>query len=427
MVSRSYKKDETAGRMPESNNRIVITGVGLTSPIGNDLSEYRKNLLDGKSGIKPFKVRFLDDVVAGVCEFDEMKYQSKKDLKRGTRAASIGVYSANEALLDGKIDLSVCDKSRIGIYVGITEHGPVETEEEIFSIERFDYDPAYLSHYFNPKVIANNPAGEIALKLGITGPHYTIGAACAAGNIGLINGLQMLLLNEVDTAIAGGVSESIRTFTTFAAFRSEKALGHHADPEKASRPFDKDRNGLVLSEGGCLFVMERLDDALKRGAKIYAEVVGYAVNTDATDYVLPNWERQSECMKSALRKASLKPDDIDIINTHATATLLGDETESRSILDVFGNHPNVYITNTKSFIGHTMGAAGALELAGELPSFDDGLIHHTLNLDSLDPRILLTNIVRERPVNVPDITYILNNSFGMLGINSTVIVKKYQT
>lgn len=408
-----------------AQNRIVITGVGLTSPIGNSLSEFRRSLLEGKSGVRPFDVRLMGTVPAGVCEFDETKHQTRKDRKLGTRAGAISVYCANEALMDAGLELAEWDKARIGIYVGITEHGTVSAEDEIFSIKRFDFDPGYVSHRATPKLIANNPAGEIALKLGITGPHYTLGAACAAGNIGLIHGVQMLMLNEVDMAIAGGVSESIRTFITFAAFKSEKALGHHSDPEKISRPFDAVRNGIVISEGGCLFTLERLENALQRKARIYGEVLGYGINTDATDYVAPNSERQAECMQMALRRAGLQPGDINIINTHGTSTPLGDEMEGLSVHKVFDNNPKVYITNTKSFIGHTMGAAGALELAGELPSFEDGFIHHTLNLDNLDPRIPLSNIVAGQPIKVPGIQYILNNSFGMLGINSTVIVKKY--
>ncbi|WP_420265425.1 beta-ketoacyl-[acyl-carrier-protein] synthase family protein [Candidatus Magnetominusculus dajiuhuensis] len=406
--------------------RIVITGVGLTAPNGNNLTEFRKNLLEGKSGVILFKEKLMGDVIAGVCNYDETKYQSKKERRRGTRAASIGIYCAHEALKDAHIDLADLDKSNIGIYVGTTEHGIVESTDEILSIKDYEYNLKYISHLLNPKAIANNPAGEIALNLGITGPHYTVGAACAAGNIGLIHGAQMLMLDEVDYAICGGVSESIRGFLIFASFKNEGALANHADPHKACRPFDIDRNGIVISEGGCLYILERLDDALSRKATIYGELAGYAINTDATDYVAPDRERQVQCMAKALDKAGIKPNDIDIINTHSTSTPLGDETEGKAIYSVFGNNDNVYITNTKSYIGHTMGAAGALELAGELPSFTDGFVHQTLNLDNLDPKCMITNIVRNEHKKVDGIKYILNNSFGMLGINSTVIIKKYE-
>ncbi|MCK5124257.1 MAG: beta-ketoacyl-[acyl-carrier-protein] synthase family protein, partial [Dehalococcoidia bacterium] len=318
------------------------------------------------------------------------------------------------------------DKSRIGVYVGITEHGNVDTEKQIYEIKQFDYDTTFVSHHYNPRIVANNPAGEVTLNMGITGPHYTLGAACAGGNIGLIQGLQMLLLGEVDLALAGGVSETIHAFGAFASFRSEGALASHADPEKACRPFDKDRNGVVVSEGGCIYLVERLGDALTRGARIYGEVVGYAINSDAFDFVLPNSQRQAECMKLALNKAGISAEDIDIVNTHATGTREGDAAECQAIREVFGNHVNVYINNTKSYIGHTMGAAAALELAGNLPSFEDYIVHPTINVDQLDPRCSFENLVINEPRKVDKVNYILNNSFGMLGINSVVIIKRFE-
>ena len=406
--------------------RIVITGVGLTAPNGNNLTEFRRSLLDGKSGVQKFQVRYMGEVLAGICHFDPLKYQKKKELRRGTRAGSIAIYCAQEAIADAKLDLARLDKSRIGVYLGITEHGTVETENEIYEIKQFDYDVKYWSHHHNPRVVANNPAGEVTLNMGITGPHYTLGAACASGNIGLIQGLQMLLLNEVDLALGGGVSESTASFGIFAGFRSEGALASHPNPEKACRPFDKDRNGVVVAEGGGIFVLERLRDAQKRGARIYGEIVGYAINSDALDFILPSAERQVECMKLSLNKAGISPEDIDIINTHGTGTAEGDPVECEAIREVFGEYPHAYINNTKSFIGHAMGAAGALELAGNLPSFEDYIVHPTINLDHLDPECNLSNLVINEPKRIDKVDYILNNSFGMLGINSVIIVKRFE-
>jgi 3-oxoacyl-[acyl-carrier-protein] synthase II len=406
--------------------RIVITGVGLTAPNGNNLAEFRKSLLTGKSGIQKLDIRYMGEVLAGLCHFDPLRYQKKKDLRRGTRAGSIAIYCAQEAIADAKLDLAGFDKSRTGVYLGITEHGTVETENEIYEIKQFDYDVKYWSHHHNPRVVANNPAGEVTLNLGITGPHYTLGAACAGGNIGLIHGLQMLLLDEVDLALAGGVSESTGSFGIFAGFKSEGALAFHPDPEKASRPFDNDRNGVVVSEGGCIFVLERLSDALKRGAKICCEIVGYAINSDASDFIFPDKERQIQCMKLALNKAGISPEDIDIINTHGTGTIEGDQVECQAIREVFGEHPHAHINNTKSFIGHAMGAAGALELAGNLPSFEDYIVHPTINLDHLDPECHINNLVINEPKKIDKVDYIFNNSFGMLGINSVVTVKRFE-
>jgi 3-oxoacyl-[acyl-carrier-protein] synthase II len=407
-------------------SRIVITGVGLTAPNGNSLPEFRRNLLDGVAGIERTEIRYMGPQLAGVCHYDSLRYQKKKEVRVGTRAGSISIYCAREALADSQVDFDALPKERTGIYIGCTEHGNVETENEIYNLSKFDYDIRYWSHYHNPRTVANNPAGETSLNLGITGPAYTIGAACAAGNMGLIHATQMLRLGEVDFAICGGVSESIHTFGIFAGFKSQNALAAHEDPKKASRPFDLARNGIVIAEGGCLYTLERLEDARARGAKILAEIAGYHVNSDASDYVLPNPRRQEECVRAALGRSGLEPREIHIVNTHATATPLGDIQECEAIRAVFGEHcPETYVNNTKSFIGHAMGAAGALELAGNLPSFDDLTVHPSINVDELDPRCALPGLVLNQPRQVAKVDTILNNSFGMLGINSTLIVKRF--
>lgn len=407
------------------NSRIVITGVGLTSPNGNNLKEFRHNLLNGVSGVQEYETRYMGKVLAGVCDFDELKYQKKKERRRGTRVGSVSIYCSREAFADSGLDLESFDRSRIGVYLGTTEHGNVETENEVYNISKYDYDVKYWSHHHNPRTVSNNPAGEVTLNMKITGPHYTIGAACAAGNMGVIQGVQMLRLGEVDLALAGGVSESIHTFGIFASFKSEGALAEHEDPTKASRPFNKNRNGIVCSEGGCVYTLERLENAKKRGAKIYGEIVGYASNSDAVDFILPDPDRQTQCMRLALDRAGLKPGDIDILNAHATATQMGDIQETKAIRQVFGNDSKTRINNTKSFIGHTMGAAGTLELSGNLPAFEDNMVHATINLDDLDPECAVNNLVANEPEQLPSVNYIMNNSFGMFGINSVLIVKKF--
>ncbi|MEM8670793.1 MAG: beta-ketoacyl-[acyl-carrier-protein] synthase family protein [Planctomycetota bacterium] len=410
-----------ASELPDEQ-RIVITGVGLTAPNGNDWQSFRDSLLEKKSGVEPYEIRYFGETLAGICHFETTRYQKKKEVRRGTRAGSVGVYAANEAIKHSGVDWENTNKSRVGIYVGVTEHGNVETENEIFVIKGFDYDTSCWSHHHNPRTVANNPAGEIALNMGITGPHYTIGAACAAGNAGIIQGAQMLRLGECDLAIAGGTSESIHTFGIFASFNSQNALARHDDPTRASRPFDIDRNGIVVAEGGCLYVLERLSDAKARGAEIYGELVGYAMNTDATDFVLPNPERQAECVQMALDRAGLEPDQIDIVSTHATGTSSGDSQECAALRSVFGECSNTRINNTKSYIGHAMGAAGALELAGNLPAFRDRVAHPTINVDALDPECAIPGLVINEPQELKSVDYILNNSFGMLGINSVVII-----
>ncbi len=408
-----------------NSERIVITGIGLTSPNGNSLAEFRSALLAGESGVQFFETRYMGRMLAGVCDFDEFRYQKKKDRRRGTRAGSISIYCANEAIKDWGFPWENVQRDRVGVYLGITEHGNVETENEIYEISQFQYDTKVWSHHHNPRTVANNPAGEVTLNLKITGPHLTIGAACAAGNAGFIQAVQMLRLNEVDMALAGGISESIHTFGIFASFASQGALARDEDPKRACRPFDVNRKGIVVAEGGAICVLQRLSDAIDQGAHIYAEVVGHAMNSDATDFVLPDASRQAECMRLALSRAGISADEIDIVSSHATATEQGDIEECKAIKEVFGDRPSVAINNTKSFIGHAMGAAGALELLGNLPSFDDRTAHATINLDEQDPRCDLRQIVVNTPRRMERVRYILNNSFGMLGINSVLILKKY--
>ncbi len=402
-----------------------MTGIGLTAPNGNNLHEFRSALLECRSGVKHSEIRYMGTQVAGLCDFDEFKYQSKKLRRRGTRAGSISIYCANEAIADSGLNWESVDKSMVGVYLGITEHGNVETENEIFDMHQNNLDWKLWSPHHNPRTVANSPAGEVTLNLNITGPHYTLGSACAGGNVGIIQGVQQLLLDEVDIALVGGVSESPQTFGIFAAFAAQGALAHHQAAELASRPLDKNRNGIAISEGGCIYVLERLSSAKARGAKIYGEIVGWAINSDATDFVNPNPERQVQCMHKAIKRAGLTIHDIDIVNMHATGTGAGDVSESKAVRDAFHGATNTFVNFTKGHIGHCMGAAGSLELAGNLPSFDDGVVHPGMNVTELDPECAIPNLVYNKPHRAGKVNTILNNSFGMLGINSALIVKKY--
>ena len=413
--------------MPQlsEKQRIVITGVGLAAPNADNLQDYRNSLLSGRSGIGEIELRYVGKVPAGICSFPETKYRKKKENKRGTRAGCLGVYAANEAMQDaGLADFLNYRQNRTGVYIGLTEHGTVETENEIYNLSQFAFNTDFWSHHHNPRTVLNNPAGEITMNLGITGPHYSIGGACAAGNAALIQGAQMLKLGEVDMALAGGISESTGSFGIFASFKAEGALAVHQDATKACRPFDIGRNGIVVSEGACVFVLERLDKALARNVRIYGELVGYAMNSDARDFVLPYGPRQAECMQLAIERAGLTPKDIHIINTHATGTKQGDIEECNAISSLFKDCPDTYINNTKSIIGHAMGAAGVLELAGNLPAFTDNQVHPTINVDTLDQACALQNLVTNKPRRLATVNTILNNSFGMVGINSVVIVRK---
>ncbi len=409
-----------------SKQRIVITGIGLVAPNADNALDFRRKILAGESNIQEIELRYFGRAPAGVCSFDETKYRRKKENKRGTRAGCIGVYCANEALASAGLERDSYDPSRVGVYIGLTEHGTVETENEVYNIKGYDYDVSYWTHHHNPRTVLNNPAGEITMNLGITGPHYSIGAACAAGNASLIQAVQMLRLGEVDMALAGGVSESIGSFGIFASFKAQNALAEHADPNRASRPFDRDRNGIVISEGGCIYTLETLEKARARGARIYGEIVGYAINSDARDFVLPWGPRQAECIRLALKRAEMTPEQIDLVNTHATGTKQGDTEECKALREVFGPAPKTWINNTKSCIGHAMGAAGVLELAANLASFTDSMVHPTINIDNLDPDCAFDRLVINKPQQTQGISTILNNSFGMLGINSVLVVQRVE-
>jgi 3-oxoacyl-[acyl-carrier-protein] synthase II len=404
---------------------VALTGVGVVSPLGNDLQSLRKRLLENSPHIEWIQPRYMNRVPAGVCGFDETKHRSRKEIRRGTRAGTISIYCAREALADAGIDIDALeDKQRTGVYIGIAEHGNVEVESEIANLKAFDYDIGTWPHH--PRSIANNPAGETCIALELPGPHCCIGAACAAGNYGIVHGAQQLLLGEVDLAIAGGVSESIHTFVPFASFQNQGALAMNDDPNRACRPLDRHRTGVVLAEGGCLFTMERLSDARSRGAHIHGIVAGWAINTDATSFTLPNELRQAEAMARALKHAGLKTDDVDLINLHATGTREGDPVEVRAVRHLFGKDTTTLVNATKGFIGHTLGAAGALELAGNLPSFVDKVVHPCANLDEVDPECSLPGLVVSKPARADRLDTILNNSFGILGINVVLIVSRYK-
>ena len=405
-------------------DRIVITGVGLTAPNGNSLPEFRQNLLAGRSGVVPFEIRYFGSTVAGVCNFDELRYQRRKDLRRGTRAGSIGIYCAREAIADSGLDWENVDRSTVGIYVGVTEHGNVETENEIYLLKGYDYDTQYWSHHHNPRTVANNPAGEISLNLSITGPHYTLGAACAAGNAGIIQGVQMLRLGDCDVALAGGVSESIHTFGIFASFHSQGALRgtttrpRRRGPSTPTATASWSRKAAACSCWSGWPTPRPAREDLRRSCRLRHE------------QRCPRLRAASSAATGRVHavgpaRAGMEASEIDIVNTHATGTASGDIQEVEALRRVFAaNGRHTLMNNTKSFIGHAMGAAGALELAGNLPAFDDGVCHATINLDRVEPDCAMPGLVANQPREMGRVRTILNNSFGMLGINSVVIVRQ---
>ena len=407
--------------MPE---RIVITAVGLTSPLGNDLTALRHHSLEGQSGLVTVKLPHIGTVVAGKCHFDPLLYQTGKSLRHSTRAGSIAIYCACQAL--EKAHVKHPHKKNIGTYIGITEHGIVNTEQQLATLQKFQYDLSVFDPYQNPKIISNNPSGSVALHLQLKGPAYTLGGACASGLLGIIEGARALQLNECDIALCGGVGESIQSFISFASFLAQGALSRHTPPQEASRPFDAHRTGLVVSEGGCLLTLERESHARERQAPILGVLKSYHVSNGGTHLVMPDSQSQVDCMESTIQKAGLVPADIDFINTHATGTQAGDLIEASSIHRVFGvAHPQVPVNNLKGLMGHTMGASGALELVANLPSFQDGYIHPCTPLHTIDPALPPLHFLKTPQESHS--MHFLKNAFGMLGICTCVIVASPQT
>ena len=367
-----------------NNQRIVITGVGLDRAERQFAAGIPRKPAGRPQRRGSLRYSLFRAHDGRGLQFRRTAHQKRKDIRRGTRAAGIGIYYAHEAIADAGLDWPNVEKSRVGIYVGVTEHGNVETENEMFLIKGYDYDTQYWSHHHNPRTVANNPAGEISLNLGITGPHYTLGAACAAGNAGLIQGVQMLRLGDCDLALSGGVSESIRTFGIFASFNSQGALAKHEDPTKASRPFDLDRNGIVVAEGGCMYVLERISDAQARGANLRRN--RGLCDEQRRDRFCPARPRAPGRVHPAGVAAGRDaPDDVDIVSTHATGTTSGDIQECKALRQVLDGKRPHRVQQHEKLHRPRDGGGRRLELAGNLPAFDDGVCHPTINLDHLDP------------------------------------------
>ena len=408
-------------------SRIVITGLGLTAPNGNTLAEFRQNLLTGVSGVELIEVRYMGAQPAGVCHFDPLKHQKKKDIRIGTRAGSISIYCAREALADSGVNWEAADKARVGIYLGITEHGNVETEHEIYNISLFKHDTQVLVAPSQPAHRRQQPGGR-----GLAQPRHHRSRLHARGGL-------RRRQPRPDPRRADAAARRGRPGVRRRREREHPDLRHLRRLQEPGRarlasgsdqgqpPVRQARNGIVVSEGGCIYTLERLEDALARGAKIYGEIAGYCVNSDATDYVLPNAVRQAECIRQAIAHAGLHAGRHrhrqHPRHRHARRAT---SRNARPSARCSPAAPTCCINNTKSFIGHAMGAAGALELAGNLPSFNDLIVHPTINVDELDPQCDVPGLVLNQPRTAKRVDAILNNSFGMLGINSTLIIKRHR-
>jgi len=412
--------------------RVVITGVGAISPIGNTFDEYKSALLNGKSGAGPitrfdvsqYKTQFACEVKG----YNVEDYMHRKEARRVDRFSQYALIVAEEAMKDCGLDVESLDLSRAGVIWGSGIGGFETIEEEVEQAALRGGPPRY-SPFLIPKLIADIAPGHISMKYGFRGVNYATVSACASSSHAISNAFDYIRLGRCDVIITGG-SEAAITKAGIGGFSSMKALSQrNDDPLTASRPFDKDRDGFVLGEGGGAFILEDLDHAIKRGAKIYAEVIGAGATADAYHMTAPHPEGlgASEVMQLALSDAQIKTTDVDYINVHGTSTPLGDIAETKAIRKVFGDHIyDLNISSTKSMTGHLLGAAGIIESIACIVAINESMvpptINHVTNDPDLDEKINFTfNKAQKRDVNVA-----MSNTFGFGGHNSTVIFKKYK-
>lgn len=411
------------------DQRVVITGMGVISPLANDVKSFWDALLAGKSGIGAvthFDASDYPSRIAGeVKDFDPLDYMDKRDARRMDRFVQFAVAAAKMALEDGAFDIQTIDPERIGVYIG-SGIGGLSTWEEQHRI-LLEKGPRRVSPFFIPMMIANMASGQVSIMTGAKGPNSAAISACATGTHSIGDAFRIVQRGEADVMLAGGAEATI-TPTAFAGFSSMRALStsRNDEPEKASRPFDKDRDGFVMGEGAGVLLLERLEHAKARGANIYAEVVGYGMSGDAYHLTqpAPNGEGAARCMKRAIESAGLQPEDVGYINAHGTSTDYNDELETTAIKTVFGDHAyNLAISSTKSMTGHLLGAAGAVEAIATAMALRDQMLPPTINYETPDPECDLDYVPNE--ARRAKLTAAISNSLGFGGHNATIAFKKY--
>jgi 3-oxoacyl-[acyl-carrier-protein] synthase II len=412
-----------------NNRRVVITGLGVVTPVGNDLETFWKSLVEGKSGIgriQAFDISNYDCQIAGEIKNFEPKdfFKNAKDVRRTDRFVQLAMAASKMSIQDSGLDLEKVNRERFGTIIS-SGIGGLKTLEEQFSI-LMNKGPTRVSAFTIPMLISNMASGVISMEFGLRGPNMCIVTACATSNNSIGESWRMIKFGDADIFLAGGSEASIVELG-LAGFSAMRALSKRNDePERASRPFDRDRDGFVMSEGAGICVVEELEHAKKRGAKIYCELSGYGLSADAHHMTAPpeDGEGAARAMKLALEHAKVSPSDIDYINAHATSTGLGDISETKAIKRVFGDQTKVSISATKSMTGHLLGGAGAVEMAACALSIRDGIIPPTINLENPDSECDLDytpNKAREKKVRVT-----LNNSFGFGGHNATLVATAFE-
>ncbi|MBI4539901.1 MAG: beta-ketoacyl-ACP synthase II [Gemmatimonadetes bacterium] len=415
------------GNTRSTDRRVVVTGIGIASPCGTGVEKAWDALVHGRSGIGPitrFDASCLETRFAGeVRDFEPEEYLDRKQVRRMDRFQQLAMAAAELTMRDAGYAVNAHDAERAAVIVGSGVAGLVVAETEHTRAQQLG--PGAVSPFFILHVLANMAPAQIAIRHGFKGPNWSTNSACATSAHAIGEALRLIQRGDVDVALAGG-AEAPLGMMGIAAFNAIRALStRNEEPERASRPFDVDRDGFVMSEGAAILLLEEIGHAMDRGARIYAELVGYGASSDAHHLIqpAPGHEGGQRCMRAALRDAGLEPGDVDYVNAHAASTPIGDVLEIEAIKAVFGEHAyRMPISSSKSITGHLMGAAGAAEASIAALALARGVIPPTINIDNLDPRIDLDcvpNVARRARLDV-----VMSNSFGFGGTNVTLILRR---
>jgi 3-oxoacyl-[acyl-carrier-protein] synthase II len=415
-----------------SLKRVVITGMGALTPVGNDVSTFWKNLVAGVSGAAPitrfdaekFRTKFACEIKG----LDVTSYIPRQEARKMDPFTQYAVIAADEAMKDAGFDADTLDLDKAGVIWGTGIGGLKTFEEEVMNFAENGKTPRF-NPFFIPKMIVDSASGVLSIRYGFRGPNFITVSACASATNALIDAFNYIKLGMMNVCISGG-SEAAVTIAGVGGFNALKALSERNDsPETASRPYDKDRDGFVLGEGGAALILEELEHAKARGAKIYAEMIGAGMSSDAYHITAPHPDGLGAhiVMKNAIENAGIKPEDVDYINTHGTSTPIGDPQEIKAIEKFFGEHAyELNISSTKSMTGHLLGGAGAIEAAACILAIRDQVVPPTINHFTADPDInpklnLTFNHAQKREINIA-----LSNTFGFGGHNASVVFKKYE-
>ncbi|MBA4494733.1 beta-ketoacyl-ACP synthase II [Paenactinomyces guangxiensis] len=410
-------------------NRVVITGLGVITPIGNDHTTFWNNLIQGKSGVGPVTrfdtTNYACKIAAEVKDFDPLHFLDKKEARKMDRFTQFAVAAAKMAIQHAELDMSKEDPTRVGVYIGSGIGGLGTLEEQHKTL--INRGPRRVSPFFIPMMIANMASGQVSIITGARGPNSAVISACATGTHSIGDAFKIIQRGDADVMIAGGAEATILPMA-FAGFSSMGALStRNDDPQKASRPFDRERNGFVMGEGAGIVVMEKLEHAMQRGADIIAEVAGYGMTADAYHLTSPSPEGEG-AMRSMLRAvedAGLQPEDIDYINAHGTSTDLNDKFETMAIKNAFKDHAyKLLVSSNKSMIGHLLGAAGGVEAIATALTLKEQVIPPTINYENPDPDCDLDYVPNE--ARKARVRAALSNSLGFGGHNATILLKAYE-